>query len=180
MEIAAQTSGHSILVSGGAVIASMSGLFVVGNATFNSLAIGSILVVAVAVLGLITVLPALLVKLGRWVDRPRVPLLWRLNRRLSHRWGSGGISSRLLSPVVRHPVIALALSGVVILGLAIPALGMKTHSGTLDTLPQSIPQVQTVKDISASFPADEASARVVVRVETALLLAGGRGRPGWT
>ena len=94
VEIAARTSGHSILVSGGAVIASMAGLFVVGNATFNSLAIGSILVVAVAVLGSITVLPALLVKLGRWVDRPRVPLLWRLNRRI----GRGGISSRLLAP----------------------------------------------------------------------------------
>ncbi|GAA4689970.1 MMPL family transporter [Nocardioides conyzicola] len=164
VEIAARTSGHSILVSGGAVIASMAGLFVVGNATFNSLAIGAILVVAVAVLGSITVLPALLVKLGRWVDRPRVPLLWRVNRKI----GRGGISSRLLSPVVRHPVVALGLSGVVIVGLAIPALGMKTHSDTLDTLPASIPQVQTVKDISASFPADEgASARVVVRSDGA-------------
>lgn len=164
VEIAARTSGHSILVSGGAVIASMAGLFVVGNATFNSLAIGSIIVVSVAVLGSITVLPALLVKLGRWVDRPRVPLLWRLNRRI----GRGGISSRLLRPVVRHPVVALALSGVVVLGLAIPALGMKTHSATIDTLPASIPQVQTVKDISKSFPADEgASARVVVRSDGA-------------
>jgi putative drug exporter of the RND superfamily len=160
VEIAARTSGHSILVSGGAVIAAMAGLFVVGNATFNSLAIGAILVVAVAVLGSITVLPALLVKLGRFVDRPRVPLLWRLNRRI----GRGGISSRLLRPVVRHPAIALALSGVVILGLAVPALGMKTHAATIDTLPASIPQVQTVKDISAGFPADEgASATVVVR-----------------
>ena len=103
VEIAAQTSGHSILVSGGAVIASMAGLFVIGDATFNSLATGAILVVAIAVLGSITVLPALLVKLGRWVDRPRVPLLWRLNRRI----GRGGISSRLLSPVLRHPAVAL-------------------------------------------------------------------------
>ncbi|CAI9419516.1 MMPL family transporter [Nocardioides sp. T2.26MG-1] len=164
VEIAARTSGHSILVSGGAVIASMAGLFVVGDATFNSLAIGSILVVAVAVLGSITVLPALLVKLGRFVDRPRVPLLWRLNRRI----GRGGISSRLLRPVVRHPAIALVLSGVVVLGLAVPALGMKTHSGTLDTLPASIPQVQTVKDISKVFPADEgASANVVVKADAA-------------
>ncbi|MGY2704146.1 MMPL family transporter [Nocardioides sp. HB32] len=160
VEIAAQTSGHSILVSGGAVIASMAGLFVVGDATFNSLAIGSILVVAVAVLGSITVLPALLVKLGRWSDRPRVPLLWRLNRRI----GRGGISRRLLGPVVRHPAAALALSSLVVVGLAIPAFGMKTHSGTLDTLPQSIPEVQTVKAISAGFPADEgANATVVVR-----------------
>ncbi len=162
VEIAARTSGHSILVSGGAVIASMAGLFVVGNVTFNSLAVGAILVVAVAVLGSITVLPALLVKLGRWADRPRVPFLWRLNRRI----GRGGISGRLLRPVVRHPVVALALSGVVVLGLAVPALGMKTHSATLDTLPTSIAEVQTIKDISASFPADEgASATVVVTAE---------------
>lgn len=164
VEVAAQTSGHSILVSGGAVIAAMAGLFVVDDATFNSLAIGSIVVVAVAVLGSITVLPALLVKLGRWSDRPRVPLLWRLNRRI----GRGGLSRRLLGPVVRHPLVALVLACVAVAALAVPALGMKTHSGTLDTLPTSIPEVQTVKAISTSFPADEgASANVVVRADAA-------------
>ena len=142
----------------------MAGLFLVGDVTFNSLAVGSILVVAVAVLGSITVLPALLVKLGRWSDRPRVPLLWRLNERI----GRGGISSRMLGPVLRHPVAALALSSLVVVGLAVPALGLKTHSATLDTLPATIPQVQTVKAISASFPADEgASARVVVQADPA-------------
>lgn len=164
VEIAAQTSGHSILVSGGAVIASMAGLFIVGDATFNSLAVGSILVVAVAVLGSITVLPALLVKLGRWSDRPRVPGLWRLNRRI----GQGGISRRLLGPVVRHPLAALMASAVVVVWLAVPAAGMKTHTATLDTLPTSIPEVQTVKAISASFPADAgAAARVVVQADPA-------------
>ncbi len=158
VEIAAQTSGHSILVSGGAVIASMAGLFLVQDVTFNSLAIGSILVVAIAVLGSITVLPALLVKLGRWTDRPRVPLVWRLNRRI----GRGGISGRMLRPVVRHPLVALLLSGAVILGLAIPALGMKTHSGTLDTLPQSIAEVQTFQQISKAFPAEAGASAVVV------------------
>ncbi len=53
----------------------MAGLFLMTDTTFNSLAVGSILVVAIAVLGSITVLPALLAKLGRWADRPRVPLL---------------------------------------------------------------------------------------------------------
>jgi RND superfamily putative drug exporter len=67
VEVAARTSGHSIVVSGLAVIASMAGLYVAGGATFNSLATGSILVVAIAVLGSITVLPALLARLGRWV-----------------------------------------------------------------------------------------------------------------
>ena len=61
-----------------AVIISMAGLFLARDAVFSSLAVGSILVVAVAVLGSLTVLPALLAKLGRWVDRPRIPVLWRL------------------------------------------------------------------------------------------------------
>ncbi|MEE3920021.1 MMPL family transporter [Micromonospora sp. BRA006-A] len=78
VEIAAETSGHAVVVSGTAVIISMGGLLLAQDAIFSSLAVGSILVVAVAVIGSLTVLPALLAKLGRWVDRPRVPLLWRL------------------------------------------------------------------------------------------------------
>jgi putative drug exporter of the RND superfamily len=159
VEIAARTSGHSILVSGGAVIISMTGLFIMGGATFNSLAAGSIVVVAVAVLGSITVLPALLVKLGRWADRPRVPLLWRLNRRI----GSGGISGRILRPVLRHPKPALVLSVLVVGALAMPALGMRTHSADLNTLPPTIAEVTTLKQISAEFPGEGPTARVVVR-----------------
>ena len=159
VEIAAQTSGHSILVSGTAVVCSMAGLFLIGDSTFNSLAVGSIVVVAVAVLGSITVLPALLAKLGRWVDRPRVPLLHRLTRRM----GTGFVSGRVLGPVTRHPLVALGLSLVVVVLLAIPALGMKTHSANLETLPTSIPEVQTMRDLSAAYPSEGTTAEVVVR-----------------
>jgi len=160
VEIAAATSGHSILVSGGAVIAAMAGLFLVGDVTFNSLASGAIVVVAIAVLGSITVLPALLAGLGRWVDRPRIPLLWRLTRRM----GTGAISGRLLAPVVRHPVAALLAGTVIVLGLAAPALGMRLHQSNLATLPQSIPQVQTYRAIEAAFPSQLVGADVVVPV----------------
>jgi putative drug exporter of the RND superfamily len=158
VEIAAATSGHSILVSGIAVMASLAGLFLVGSATFASLAAGSIVVVAVAVIGSVTVLPALLVKLGRWVDRPRLPLLWRVNRRI----GQGGISRRILAPVVRRPVAALVVSLIALVALAAPALGMKIHDGNLDTLPASIPQVQTMHAIADQFPSEGTTATVVV------------------
>jgi len=161
VEIAAQTSGHSIVVSGIAVIAAMTGLYVVGGATFNSLATGSILVVAIAVLGSITVLPALLAKLGRWVDRPRVPLLWRLNARM----GRGGISKRVLAPVVKHPVVALTIGGAAVIALAVPAFGMSVHEGNLKTLPADIPQVQTLRALSSEFPSQGAKADVVVRAD---------------
>ncbi|WP_246060580.1 MMPL family transporter [Nocardioides dongxiaopingii] len=158
VDIAAQTSGHSILVSGGAVIASMTGLFLMGDATFNSLAVGSIIVVGVAVLGSVTVLPALLAKLGRWVDRPRVPLLWRLNARI----GRGGLSTRILAPVVRRPGVALLLSGLVVAALALPALGLRVHAGNLDTLPASVPEVQTMREVAAAFPSEGTVVDVVV------------------
>lgn len=156
--IAAETSGHAILVSGAAVIASLAGLFVLTDVTFNSLATGSIIVVAVAVLGSITVLPALLAKLGRWVDRPRVPLLWRLTSRSS----TGAISGRLLGPVVRHPVAALVVATVGILALAVPALSMKTHQASAETLPGDIPAVQTYRAITQAYPSEGTSAQVVV------------------
>ncbi|KRF17910.1 hypothetical protein ASG90_06170 [Nocardioides sp. Soil797] len=158
VEIAAETSGHSIIVSGFAVIASMTGLFVAGGATQNSLAVCSILVVAIAVLGSLTVLPAILVKLGRWVDRPRVPGLWRLNNRI----GKGAISRRILAPVVRRPVAALLVSGLVVGALALPALGMKLHSDSLETLPSSIDEVQTLQTVSKEFPGEGPVAQVVV------------------
>lgn len=156
--IAAETSGHAILVSGGAVIAALAGLFVLTDVTFNSLATGAILVVAIAVLGSITVLPALLAKLGRWVDRPRLPLLWRLTRRVP----PGTVSGRVLGPVVRHPVAALTLSSIAILALAVPALSMKTHQAGLETLPQDLAPVQTQRAIMAEFPSQGTTATVVV------------------
>lgn len=155
--IAAETSGHAILVSGAAVIASLAGLFVLTDVTFNSLATGSILVVAVAVLGSITVLPALLAKLGRWVDRPRVPLLWRLTGR-TDRLRAG----RLLDLVVRRPVAALVVSAVVIALLAVPAWSLKTHRSSVETLPDDLAVVQTYRAIAKAFPSEGTSARVVV------------------
>lgn len=163
VEIAAETSGHAILVSGGAVIAALASLFVLTDATFASLATGAIIVVAVAVLGSITVLPALLVTLGRWVDRPRIPGVWRLNRRI----GSGGISGRLIGPVVRHPVLALAIATVAIGALAVPALDMTTHEENIEAVPADIAAVQTYQKIIAAYPGEGTTATVVVTADPA-------------
>lgn len=157
VEVAAATSGHSILVSGGAVIASMSGLFLLQDVTFNSLAVSAILVVGVAVVGSITVLPAVLVLLGDRVNRPRVPFLWRFNRRI----GRGGISRRVLGPVVRHPAIAAVLALTFLAALAAPTLGMKVSASGLESLPKSIAEVQTFEQISAKYPGQMRTVDVV-------------------
>ena len=75
VEAAAATSGRSVLVSGLTVMTAMAGMFLTGDKIFASLAIATITVVAMAVLGSLTVLPALLCRLGDKVDRLRVPFI---------------------------------------------------------------------------------------------------------
>lgn len=171
VEIAAATSGHSIIVSGVAVVASLAGVYVLGSATFNSLATAAIIVVAVAVVGSLTVLPALLAKLGKRVDRPlrrsrrrssisdHSPLLWRLNNRI----GEAGISSRIIGPVIRRPMTALLAGLVLMIALAVPAFSMTMRGAGLDTLPQDLPAVQVAQQLNEDFPSEGPSARVVVQ-----------------
>ncbi|QMW66807.1 MMPL family transporter [Mumia sp. ZJ1417] len=163
IEIAAATSGRAIIVAGFAVIVAMSGLLLTRDTVFAGLAIGAMLVVAVAMVGSVTVLPALLAKLGRWVDRPRVPGLWRLNRRI----GTGGISKRLINPVLAHPKTSLAVSLGALVALSAPALGMTLHQGTIDTLPQGLPAVATFQKVQEHFPAERPTLEVVARGDSA-------------
>ncbi len=150
VEIAAATSGHAVVVSGFAVIVSMAGLYLAGDAVFASLATGSIIVVAVAVLGSLTVLPALLAKLGRRVDRPRVPLLWRL----TNRTGPPRVWPALLRPALRHPLATLLVTLVALGALAWPALDLKLKSSGEDDLPRSIPVMRSYDRLTEAFPGE--------------------------
>jgi len=73
LEIAAETSGHAVLVSGLTVAVSLAGLMLTGMAAFTGIAVGTIVVVLVALLGSITVLPALLSLLGDRIELGRLP-----------------------------------------------------------------------------------------------------------
>ena len=83
VEIAAATSGRAVLISGLTVTLAMAGMFFTGDKTFMSFGVAAALVVIVAVLGSLTVLPALLGRLGDKIERVRLP------RRLRPRCGSG-------------------------------------------------------------------------------------------
>jgi RND superfamily putative drug exporter len=159
VEIAAETAGHSVLVSGMAVLVSMFGLYFAADTTFAALATGSIIVVAVAVLGSLTVLPAILVKLGRRIDRPRVPVLWRLTTqdREPRLWNA------VLRPSLHRPARTLVISVLVLGAVALPALGMKLESDTAKSLPSSIAETHTLSRLTAAFPDKQAEQDVVVK-----------------
>jgi uncharacterized membrane protein YdfJ with MMPL/SSD domain len=157
LEAAAATSGRAVLVSGITVIAAMAGMYFGGAPTFLSFATGTILVVAIAVLGSLTVLPAVLSKLGDRVNKGRVPFL-----RPEKRTGEARAWGWVLDRVLRRPAISMAVAGAVLVALAIPVLHIHTADSGVDGLPRSLAIMQTYDRMQAAFPGETFSADVVV------------------
>ncbi len=159
LEAAAATSGRSVLVSGLTVIAAMAGMYLAGDKTFSSMATGTILVVAVSVIGSLTVLPALLSKLGDKVMKGSVPFVAKRRE----RGGEARIWGAIVDRVLRHPWTAAVLSGGVVFALAIPAFGLHTSEPGLQGLPTGLPIVKTINRIENAFPGGAVPAHVVVQ-----------------
>ena len=161
LEAAAATSGRAVLISGFTVMVAMAGMYFTGSSTFSSFATGTILVVAVAMIGSITVLPALLSKLGDRVEKGRVPFLHRLRSRDggSRAWGA------ILDRVLARPKISAFAATAVLLVMAFPALGLKTGVPGTDSLPRDLPVMQTFDRIEAAFPGGPMPAIVAIRAD---------------
>lgn len=159
VEIAAATSGHAVVVSGMAVIISMAGLFLAQDAVFSSLAVGSIMVVAVAVAGSVTVLPAILAKLGRWVDRPRVPLVWRLQS----RGGRPRFWPAVLKPALKHPLATMLVAVTGLVALALPAFGMTLKFPGAEDLPRDTAVMKAYDRLTTAFPSEGTTHQIAVK-----------------
>jgi uncharacterized membrane protein YdfJ with MMPL/SSD domain len=157
LEAAAATSGRAVLVSGVTVVAAMAGMYFGGAATFLSFATGTILVVAIAVIGSLTVLPAVLSKLGDRVNKGRVPFM-----KPERRTGEGRIWSAILNPVLKRPVVSVIAAGAVMVTLAIPLLHIHTADSGIDGLPRSLEIMQTYDRMQAAFPGEQFTADVVL------------------
>ena len=158
LEAAAATSGRAVLISGFTVMIAMAGMFFSGDKTFMSFAIGTMMVVAVAMIGSLTVLPAVLSWLGDRVDKVRVPFLWRLRR----DDGDGRVWGWILDRVLRRPLVSALASGAVLVALAIPALSLHTSNTGLDALPKSMKEVQDYNRVQDAFPGGATPAVVAI------------------
>ncbi len=167
LEAAAATSGRAVLISGFTVMIAMAGMFFSGDKMFMSFAIGTIMVVLVAMIGSLTVLPATLSALGDRVHRTRIPFLKRRARREAARAEAGQEGSRvwsaILKPVLRHPVIStIAATGVLVV-MALPALMIHPTDTGLDAMPKSLPALEAFHVIEDNFPGGASQAVVAVR-----------------
>jgi uncharacterized membrane protein YdfJ with MMPL/SSD domain len=158
LEVAAATSGRAVLVSGFTVMAAMAGLFLAGDRTFEQMGIATVMVVAIAMIGSVTVVPAALSKLGDKVDKGRVPFLSRLRRDdgESRAWGW------VMDKVLARPVVSAVLATSLLVALAIPSLGMHTANTGTDGLPRSIPIMRVYDRMQAAFPGNQIPASVVI------------------
>jgi putative drug exporter of the RND superfamily len=158
LRTAAATSGRAIVVSGLTVMISLAGLFLTGIDVFTGIAIGTILVVGVAVIGSLTALPALLSLLGTWVDKGKIPFLGR--RRTAAR--RSAFWNALVRRVVARPVLWGGTAALALIALSIPAFSMRLADPGLHDLPTSVPVVRNLLAIQQSFPGGPAPAEVVV------------------
>jgi RND superfamily putative drug exporter len=163
LEAAAATSGRSVLISGATVLIAMAGMLFAGDKTFISMGIATMIVVAVAMIGSLTVLPAVLSKLGDRVEKGRIPLLGRLRRPA----GEGRVWGKVLTPVLRRPVISAGIAAALLAALAIPTLQIHTAQSSIQTMPRSAPTVETLDRLQAAFPGQAMPAVVAVKTNTA-------------
>ncbi|MFF7124606.1 MMPL family transporter [Streptomyces sp. NPDC008240] len=165
LRIAAATSGRAVIVSGVTVCVAMAGMLFTGLATFEAMGLASLMVVAVAMVGSVTVLPALLSLLGERVEKGRIPFLGRRRRRQgapaeSRFW------TAVLRGVLARPLVSVVVASGALLAVAAPALGMKTQQLTLDQeFGDTLPIVQTYNRINDAFPGGSEPAQVVVRAK---------------
>jgi RND superfamily putative drug exporter len=136
----------------------LAGLFLTGIDVFTGVAIGTILVVGVAVLGSLTFLPAILSMLGPWTDRGRIPFLGR--RRTAAR--ESKFFGALARAVVRRPLVWGGVAAIALLALAAPALRLNLEDPGIHSLPPKVPAVHALADISEAFPGGPVPAEVVV------------------
>jgi RND superfamily putative drug exporter len=158
LERTARTSGRTVIVSGTTVAVAMAGMYVIGSKIFNGLASATILVVACAVAGSVTVLPAVLELLGPKIDRGRIPYLPHLSTdSADSRFWPGWVDR-----VLRRPVLSCVLATGFLLALSIPALWLHVAKPDDETLSRGQPALETLAQVRAEFPGTASPALVVL------------------
>jgi uncharacterized membrane protein YdfJ with MMPL/SSD domain len=162
VERAAATSGQAVLISGITVLTAMAGLLFAGNPIFVGFGVGTMLVVAVAMLGSLTFLPAMLSFLGRknWLEKGRVPYI---TKRRHAAKGESRVWAAILSRVLRRPLVSTLIAGGLLVALSVPALGIQFKNPGFDGYSRSQPVIQTYDRLQAAFPGGAVPATTVIK-----------------
>src|SRR5947207_7937125 len=191
IEIASGTAGRAVFFSGLAVMISIAGLLFLDDPFFRSMAIGTIAVVLISVIGSLTFLPAILAILGNGVNAGQAavpfqalgltPLVRLLDR---NRDEGSGLWSALTRRVMRRPLIYAAAVIVLLLALAVPFTRLHVGTTDLTSFPDTIDSVKAINLMNAKWPqgstlplvaivtrADEAATQTAIKTFSDRVLA---------
>ncbi len=138
------TAGKAVLFSGLTVLISLSAVMIVPSPAFRSMALGIMMSVVFILLATITLLPAVLAKLGPRVDKGLLPWAHSGDHRSARfeRWGQ-----KLWSKPALYGLPAL----IVLLVLAVPVLGLKTGMPSIAVVPQGDSSRQGYELVTQAF-----------------------------
>jgi RND superfamily putative drug exporter len=156
IQTASSTAGRAVFFSGLAVMISIAGLFLLDDPLFRSMAIGTISVVFISVVGSLTFLPAVLAILGDGINGGRLPILGRPRPEGSGMW------ARIVRTTMRRPVLSFVLSAGFLLALASPALRLHIGQSDFASFPDEIDSVQALNLMNERWPQGSTLALQVV------------------
>jgi len=164
VERAAATSGRAVLISGMTVLTAMAGLLFAGNPIFVGFGVGTMLVVAVAMLGSLTFLPAMLSFLSRknWLEKGRVPYI---TKRRHAAKGESRVWGAILARVLKRPLVSTLVAGGLLVALSVPALGIQFKNPGFDGYSRSQPVIRTHDRLQAAFPGGAVPATTVIKAD---------------
>jgi RND superfamily putative drug exporter len=123
------TAGKAVLFSGLTVLISLSAVMLVPSPAFRSMALGIMLSVVFILAATLTLLPAVLAKLGPRVNRVSLPWV-KTGEHRSPRFAAWG--ERLW----RRPIPYGAVALVALVALSLPVLGLKTGMPSIKVVPE--------------------------------------------
>ena len=135
IERAGATAGRTVLFSGVTVVIALCGILIVPFSFFQSLAIGAIVVVLVAMAGTLTLLPANLAILGPRINHLPIPFIGKARIRPSDSSGHGfwELITRL---VTRFPVISIIVIGAPMIAATVFYFQIQTGINGVDVFPE--------------------------------------------
>jgi putative drug exporter of the RND superfamily len=138
------TAGKAVLFSGLTVLISLTAVMLVPSPAFRSMSLGIMLAVIFVLAATLTLLPAVLAKLGPKVDRLSLPWV-RSGEHRSARFAAWG--ERLWRRPAPYAIGAVA----VLVALALPVLGLKTGMPSIKVVPPGDHSRQGYDQVQAAF-----------------------------
>jgi RND superfamily putative drug exporter len=129
---AGSTAGRAVIFAGTTVAISISGLALVGIPFVALMGYGTAIAVIVSVFTAVTLLPAVLAKVGHGIDRLKLPFTKDPNEKRE-----GGLVSRIAHLTERRPKTVLLATLAFVLTLAIPITSLNLGTADAGTAPDS-------------------------------------------